>query len=115
MARAARAVTSMSERRNRVWLGIEVPLSVIRNERSVSIIETRPTGNTPLSSITSRFDELPGTAGARGHSGRGDGGGRAAGDPAIGGSPPPPPPQPAPAPPPQARAPQNPPRQPPAQ
>src|SRR6266446_1850544 len=83
MARAARAVTSMSERRNRVWLGIEVPLSVIRNERSVSIIETRPTGNTPLSSITSRFDELPGTAGARVHWGRGDGAMRATDDLAI--------------------------------
>src|SRR5881296_3962273 len=83
MARAARAVTSMSERRNRVWLGIEVPLSVIRNERSVSIIETRPTGNTPPSSITSRFDELPGTVGARVHWGRGDGAMRATDDLAI--------------------------------
>src|SRR5256885_690561 len=83
MARAARAVTSMSERRNRVWLGIEVPLSVIRNERSVSIIETRRTGNTPPSSITSRFDELPGTVGARVHWGRGDGAMRATDDLAI--------------------------------
>src|SRR2546422_5178480 len=83
MARAARAVTSMSERRNRVWLGIEVPLSVIRNERSVSIIETRPTGNTPPSSITSRFDELPGMEGARVHWGRGDGAMRATDDLAI--------------------------------
>src|SRR5437879_12666576 len=83
MARAARAVTSMSERRNRVWLGIEVPLSVIRNERSVSIIETRPTGNTPPSSITSRFDELPGSEGARVHWGRGDGAMRATDDTAI--------------------------------